>query len=134
MLSSSICKILKQKFWFQVSLENAMDVMVAADMLLVPGLTRQCGVFLGTQLQIENVITVLRLARMFQLPRLEDQCVAFMAKNLDQASNAPFFSIMGLDTTTTMTSSIIQISVVIPPDLHFLVFLAIPVVCSPILD
>ncbi|XP_042879642.1 ankyrin repeat and BTB/POZ domain-containing protein 1-like isoform X1 [Penaeus japonicus] len=67
-----------------VTLENAMDVMVAADMLLVPGLTRQCGVFLGTQLQIENVITVLRLARMFQLPRLEDQCVAYMAKNLDQ--------------------------------------------------
>ncbi|KAK7086478.1 Ankyrin repeat and BTB/POZ domain-containing protein 1 [Halocaridina rubra] len=67
-----------------VTLENAMDVIVAADMLLVPGLKRQCGVYLGSQLHTENVITILRVARMFELPRLEDQCIAFMAKNLDQ--------------------------------------------------
>ncbi|XP_042240790.1 ankyrin repeat and BTB/POZ domain-containing protein 1-like isoform X1 [Homarus americanus] len=67
-----------------VNMENAMDVMVAADMLLVPGLKRQCGVYLGSQLNIDNVVIILHLSRMFQLPRLEDQCVAFMAKNLDQ--------------------------------------------------
>lgn len=61
-----------------------MDVMVLADMLLVPGLKRQCGVYLGTKLNTDNVITILCLSRTFQLPRLEDQCVAFMAKNLDQ--------------------------------------------------
>lgn len=98
-----------------------MDVMVAADMLLVPGLTRQCGVFLGTQLQIENVITVLRLARMFQLPRLEDQCVAFMAKNLDQASNVLFFviTIFIFHTITSSTKHINIIIIVIPSDLDF---------------
>ncbi|XP_068237792.1 ankyrin repeat and BTB/POZ domain-containing protein 1-like [Palaemon carinicauda] len=67
-----------------VNLENAMDVIIASDMLLVPGLKRQCGVYLGTQLHTDNVITVLRLSRMFELPRLEDQCIAFMAKNLEQ--------------------------------------------------
>ena len=63
-----------------------MEVMLVADMFLVPGLTRQCGVYLGTYLQIHNVTSTLKLARLFQLPRLEDQCVAFMAKNLDQVS------------------------------------------------
>ncbi|CAL4061976.1 unnamed protein product, partial [Meganyctiphanes norvegica] len=67
-----------------VSMENATDVMMAADMYLVPGLKRQCGVFLGQKLNTSNVIICIKLARMFQLPRLEDQCVAYMAKNLDQ--------------------------------------------------
>lgn len=67
-----------------MSLENAIEVMVAADMWLVSGLKRQCGVYLGSRLHTDNVISIIRLARLFQLPRLEDQCVTFMAKNLDQ--------------------------------------------------
>ncbi|KAK8398875.1 hypothetical protein O3P69_004161 [Scylla paramamosain] len=67
-----------------VSMETAMEVMMVADMFLVPGLTRQCGVYLGSCLQVHSVVSILKLARLFQLPRLEDQCVAFIAKNLDQ--------------------------------------------------
>ncbi|XP_076067876.1 ankyrin repeat and BTB/POZ domain-containing protein 1-like isoform X3 [Oratosquilla oratoria] len=66
-----------------VSNDNVLDVMVAADMYLLPGLKRQCGVFLGQRLEVQSVVSVIRVARMFQLPRLEDQCVAFMAKHLD---------------------------------------------------
>lgn len=65
-------------------METVVEVMVVADMFLVPGLKRQCGVYLGTRLQTHTVVSTLRLARLFQLSRLEDQCIAFMAKHLDQ--------------------------------------------------
>ncbi|KAK3861251.1 hypothetical protein Pcinc_032762 [Petrolisthes cinctipes] len=102
-----------------VSLENAIEVMVAADMWLVSGLKRQCGVYLGSRLHTDNVISILRLARLFQLPRLEDQCVTCMAKNLDQVVETQEFRDLVLDDADEVRGRQETDSVPIIDDLRF---------------
>uniref|UniRef100_A0A914WAR9 BTB domain-containing protein n=1 Tax=Plectus sambesii TaxID=2011161 RepID=A0A914WAR9_9BILA len=60
------------------------DVLVAADISLLPGLKRLCGTYISQLLDTENVTTALRTARMFDLGRLEDQCCLFIADHLEQ--------------------------------------------------
>jgi ankyrin repeat/BTB/POZ domain-containing protein 1 len=68
----------------QVREENALEVLCAADMYLLPGLKRGCGSVLGSCLSIENVVSRLKTARMFQLPQLEDQCTKFISVHIDK--------------------------------------------------
>lgn len=77
---------------FQPSPEVAYDLLVAADMLLLPCLKRQCGNLLARQLEEEDgddggdpgdrVVALVRTARLFDLPRLEHLCVEHMAENI----------------------------------------------------
>ncbi|XP_021931904.1 ankyrin repeat and BTB/POZ domain-containing protein 1-like isoform X2 [Zootermopsis nevadensis] len=64
--------------------EYILDVLCAADMYLLPGLKRGCGVVLGSCLSTENVVNRLKTARLFQLPQLEDQCTRFISLHIDK--------------------------------------------------
>ncbi|PSN49801.1 Ankyrin repeat and BTB/POZ domain-containing protein 1, partial [Blattella germanica] len=66
----------------QVREEHFLDVLYAADMYLLPGLKRGCGVVLGSRLNVDNVVSRLRTARLFQLPQLEDQCTRFISHHI----------------------------------------------------
>ncbi|GLH08301.1 BTB/POZ domain-containing protein 9 [Gryllus bimaculatus] len=68
----------------QVPQEYIIDVLLAADMYLLPGLKRACGLQLIAYLNIYNVISRLRTARLFQLSFLEDQCTKFIADNIEK--------------------------------------------------
>uniref|UniRef100_A0A915JZC4 BTB domain-containing protein n=1 Tax=Romanomermis culicivorax TaxID=13658 RepID=A0A915JZC4_ROMCU len=68
----------------RLSSDTVYDVLIAADMYLLPGLKRQCGAFIGSLLDIFNIWSALKTARLFELPRLEDQCYQFLAENLEK--------------------------------------------------
>jgi ankyrin repeat/BTB/POZ domain-containing protein 1 len=59
------------------------DVLVAADIYLLPGLQRQCGVFLAKCIDVYSVLDILRTARLFNLGRLEDACYQCIADNFE---------------------------------------------------
>ncbi|XP_014678194.1 PREDICTED: ankyrin repeat and BTB/POZ domain-containing protein 1-like [Priapulus caudatus] len=59
------------------------EVLTAADMLLLPGLKRQCGARMALALTLDNVVDVLRTARLFQLSRMEVSCTEFIATHLE---------------------------------------------------
>jgi ankyrin repeat/BTB/POZ domain-containing protein 1 len=58
--------------------------MEASEMLLLPDLKRQCGIFLSEFLESGNVVDLLRTARLFDIPRLEHQCIEFIAANIEE--------------------------------------------------
>ncbi|GFR73357.1 ankyrin repeat and BTB/POZ domain-containing protein 1 [Elysia marginata] len=60
------------------------DVLMTADMYLLPGLKRLCGVAMSTYLEVSNVVTMIQTARLFGLVRLESQCAEFIAHNLSK--------------------------------------------------
>jgi len=68
----------------QVREEHILEVLCAADMYLLPGLKRACGVVLGSRLSAHNVVSRLKTARLFQLPHLEDQCTHFISVHIDK--------------------------------------------------
>jgi ankyrin repeat/BTB/POZ domain-containing protein 1 len=65
------------------------ETMEASEMLLLPDLKRQCGIFLASYLETGNVVDLLRTARLFDIPRLEHQCIEFTAKNIEEVSDSP---------------------------------------------
>ncbi len=68
----------------QLTPGNVYDVLVAADMLLLPGLKRQCANVMAAHVDVENVVALLRTSRLFTLPRLEDTCAEFIASNIEK--------------------------------------------------
>jgi ankyrin repeat/BTB/POZ domain-containing protein 1 len=79
------------------TLEQAVDLLVAADEYLLPGLKRLCGSSIASWLHLSNVCDVFKLSRLYQLPRLEHACCEFMAANLDSvcfADNTFFFCLL----------------------------------------
>lgn len=76
-------------FPFQLSPDNAYDVLCVADMYLLPGLKRLCGRTLAQILDEDNVVSIWRVAKLFQLTRLEDQCTEYMAKIIEKVSQTP---------------------------------------------
>ena len=67
----------------QVSDELLVEVLWAAELLLLPGLKRLCAVRIGNALDPDSVLPVLKMSRMLNLSRLEEDCCAFMAGNLE---------------------------------------------------
>lgn len=65
-------------------MDNVYEAMEAAEMLLLPDLKRQCGMFLSEYLETSNVVDLLRTSRLFDIPRLEHQCVEFVAANIEE--------------------------------------------------
>ncbi|KAK3746292.1 hypothetical protein RRG08_065812 [Elysia crispata] len=61
-----------------------IDVLVTADMYLLPGLKRLCGVAMATYLDVSNVVSMIQTSRLFGLVRLESQCAEFIANNLSK--------------------------------------------------
>ncbi|PVD25039.1 hypothetical protein C0Q70_15536 [Pomacea canaliculata] len=66
----------------ELSDEVVYDVLCAADLYLLPGLKRLCGLALMHMTDVENVVWKIRTARLFALPRLEAHCAEFIACNL----------------------------------------------------
>ncbi len=70
-----------------MSADTVYDLLEAADMFLLQGLKRQCGLFLGGPgglLAADTVVGLVRVARLYDLPRLEHLCVEFMARNIEK--------------------------------------------------
>ncbi|KFD48277.1 hypothetical protein M513_10854 [Trichuris suis] len=68
----------------KLDVETVDDVLMVANFCLLPGLKRQCGLFMAQHLDTQNVCAALRAARLFQLHRLENQCYKFMADHLEE--------------------------------------------------
>ena len=64
--------------------DNVYDILEAAEMLLLPELKRQCGVFLADYLDVENVVDLCLTARLFDIPRLEHVTIEFMAIHIEE--------------------------------------------------
>ena len=62
------------------------EVLEAADMFLLTGLKRQCGLFLAQYIELSNAVDLLESARLYAIPRLEHQCTEFMAANIEEVS------------------------------------------------
>ncbi|GFO45079.1 calcium-independent phospholipase a2-gamma [Plakobranchus ocellatus] len=60
------------------------DILLTADMYLLPGLKRLCGVAMATYLEVSNVVSMIQTSRLFGLVRLESQCAEFIANNLSK--------------------------------------------------
>ncbi|XP_071497851.1 ankyrin repeat and BTB/POZ domain-containing protein 1-like [Diadema antillarum] len=60
------------------------EVLVVADLYLLPGLKKLCANKIGSRLTEENVFQVIRVSRMFNLVRLEDQCVEYISKIVER--------------------------------------------------
>ncbi|XP_054162101.1 ankyrin repeat and BTB/POZ domain-containing protein 1-like [Oppia nitens] len=75
----------------QFNLKNAYEVIMTADLYLMPGLKRQCANFIGQHLTVNNVISTLLTSRLLQLTKLEGQCAEFMAQYLHKIINKEEF-------------------------------------------
>ncbi|KAK0052425.1 ankyrin repeat and BTB/POZ domain-containing protein 1 [Biomphalaria pfeifferi] len=64
--------------------EIVSDVLVAADMYLLPGLKGLCGTSLMEYVDSSNVVNMIRTSRLFNLSRLESHCAEFIANNLPE--------------------------------------------------
>lgn len=66
--------------------ENILyDVLVVADLYLLPSLKRKCANELITHhLNAENLFDLFRLARIYDLKKLEFACISYMASNLNE--------------------------------------------------
>ncbi|KAH9510218.1 Ankyrin repeat and BTB/POZ domain-containing protein 1 [Bulinus truncatus] len=60
------------------------DVLVAADMYLLPGLKHLCGTSLMEYVDNYNVVNMIRTSRLFNLTRLESHCAEYIANNLSE--------------------------------------------------
>lgn len=78
--------------FLQLSDEVVYDVLCAADLYLLPGLKRLCGLALMHMTDVENVVWKIRTARLFALPRLEAHCAEFIACNLAEVGLQGVFS------------------------------------------
>jgi hypothetical protein len=68
--------------------ENTLlDVLVAADLYLLPSLKRKCANELANCLRSENVFDLLRLSRLYDLKKLEFASISFLAFNIFQVSD-----------------------------------------------
>ncbi|XP_060985012.1 ankyrin repeat and BTB/POZ domain-containing protein 1 isoform X3 [Dama dama] len=68
----------------EVPPELAYDVLIVADMYLLPGLKQLCGRSLAQLLDEDSVVGVWRVAKLFGLARLEDQCTKYMARVIEK--------------------------------------------------
>ena len=83
-LKSGICT--RSKIRFQLNPDVVYEVLEAADMFLLTGLKRQCGLFLAQYIEMSNAVDLLESARLYAIPRLEHQCTEFMAANIEEVS------------------------------------------------
>lgn len=83
---------------FQVEdVDSAHEVLAFSHMLMMPSLSRRCGLYLSKSIDFYNIITLYRSAKCFSLTRLEDNCTLFMAKNLDKIIENEEFSQLVLE-------------------------------------
>uniref|UniRef100_A0A0B7A6G1 BTB domain-containing protein n=1 Tax=Arion vulgaris TaxID=1028688 RepID=A0A0B7A6G1_9EUPU len=62
--------------------DTVNEVLMFADMFLLPGLKRLCGASMIHYVDLYNVVSMIRTSRLFHLPRLETHCAEFIANNL----------------------------------------------------
>ena len=68
----------------QLNPDVVYEVLEAADMFLLTGLKRQCGLFLAQYVEMSNAVDLLESARLYSIPRLEHSCTEFMAANIEE--------------------------------------------------
>ena len=75
---------------FFIKLEESVlfDVMLVADIYLLPSLKRKCASELTkNHLNKENVFDLLRISRVYDLKKLEFACISFLAAHIFDVSN-----------------------------------------------
>ncbi|CAL1541800.1 unnamed protein product [Lymnaea stagnalis] len=60
------------------------DVLMSADIYLLPGLKRLCGAAMMEFVDLINVVHMIRTSRLFNLPRLESHCAEYIANHLSK--------------------------------------------------
>ncbi|CAG5128285.1 unnamed protein product [Candidula unifasciata] len=73
------------------------DVLMFADMFLLPGLKRLCGTSMIRYVDLSNVVSMIRTSRLFCLPRLETHCAEFIADNLTKVVQSEDFKELVLE-------------------------------------
>ncbi|KAK7102749.1 ankyrin repeat and BTB/POZ domain-containing protein 1-like [Littorina saxatilis] len=77
--------------------DTTHDVLCAADIYLLPGLKRLCGLALARMTGVDTVVWMVRAARLFSLPRLEASCFEFIANNLPEVVEQQEFANLVLE-------------------------------------
>ena len=77
--------------------DEALELLDYARMLLVPALSQRCCRFLAERVDIGNVFALYRSAKFFECERLEQRCTLFMALHLDRVVELDEFSQLVLD-------------------------------------
>lgn len=67
----------------ELNFQNVYEVLLKADLYLLPGLKRQCASYMGQFIDTTNVVSLLRIGRIFKLPRLEGLCCEYIASNVE---------------------------------------------------
>lgn len=65
------------------NIDEALEVLVAADMMLLPGLKKLCGGILSDCITEENVIELYQCSQIYNMPNLEDRCTTIMASGVE---------------------------------------------------
>ncbi|XP_005100573.1 ankyrin repeat and BTB/POZ domain-containing protein 1 [Aplysia californica] len=73
------------------------DVLMWADMYLLPGLKRLCASSMMAYVDLSNVVSLIRTARLFNLPRLESHCAEFIANNLSKVISQEDFKALVIE-------------------------------------
>lgn len=65
------------------NIDETLEVLITADMMLLPGLKKSCGTILSKRLTEDNVLELYRQSQVYNLLNLEDKCTSMMAVTLD---------------------------------------------------
>lgn len=79
------------------SVDSVHEVLAYSHMLMMPSLSRRCGLFLSRYINTINVFSLYKSAKTFDLLRLEHKCTVFMANNLDKIIYSEEFSKLVLE-------------------------------------
>ncbi|XP_788155.3 ankyrin repeat and BTB/POZ domain-containing protein 1 isoform X2 [Strongylocentrotus purpuratus] len=95
------------------------EILVVADLYLLPGLKRLCANKIASQLTEESVFQVLRVSRMFSLVKLEDQCVEFISRIVERITdNEEFIELVKEDAASVENREEVD-SITIIDDLRY---------------
>ncbi|CAL1129025.1 unnamed protein product [Cladocopium goreaui] len=80
---------------FEISMEIAMDLFVAADQFGIERLKRLCEKKILVSINIDSAATILQAANMHIANDLRQSCMDFILRNFDAVSKTPAFEEMG---------------------------------------
>ncbi|BFZ10387.1 hypothetical protein BsWGS_13425 [Bradybaena similaris] len=81
----------------ELNSEIVGDILMFADMYLLPGLKRLCGTSMIHYVDLSNVVSMIRTSRLFFLPRLESHCAEFIADHLTKVIHSEDFKELVLE-------------------------------------
>lgn len=64
-------------------IDETLEVLVTADMILLLGLKKLCGGILSDSIAEGNVVDLFQCSQIYKLPNLEDRCTTFLANSVE---------------------------------------------------